>query len=106
MPSITRNKITNKGIGLLRSSQRKGTSAGYRDGEAVRGRSKVVKLAMGSKVPKRALRRKEKVSTQRSEHERNELTKAGMPNFLQPSISSLFPPQFEVMNTTSASHSL
>lgn len=37
--------------------------------------------------------------------EQEELTKAGIPNFLHPSINSLFPPQFEVMNTTSAFHS-
>ena len=40
------------------------------------------------------------------EQERGKLTKAGIPNFLQPLINSMFPPQFEVMNTTSAFHSL
>jgi len=44
--------------------------------------------------------------TQTPEQEQGKLTKAGMPNFLQPSINSLFPSQFEVMNTTSAFHSL
>ena len=43
---------------------------------------------------------------QRPERERDELTKAGMCNLLQPSINSLFPSQFEVTNTTSAFHSL
>ena len=40
------------------------------------------------------------------EHGRSKLTKAGMPNFLQPSISSVFPVEFDVMNTTSAFQSL
>ena len=59
------------------------------------------------KSPRACPIEEEKVSLpQGSGQKRSELTKAGMCNLLQPSINSLFPSQFEVINTTSAFHSL
>ena len=61
---------------------------------------------MGSEIPESTLKREDETVAQTPEHERDKLTKAGMSNLLQPSINSLFPLRFEVMNTTSAFHSL
>ena len=61
---------------------------------------------MASEVPECALKRNGALASQVAKKERGKLTKAGIPNFLQPSINSLFPFQFEVIKTTSAFQSL
>ena len=73
---------------------------------SIKVRSRMVKVVMALKVPEGALERDGVSHAQTPEQERDKLTKAGMCNFLQPSINSLFPSQFEVMNTTSAFQSL
>ena len=71
------------------------------------GRNEERQVGHGFKSPRACPIVEEGISLpRRPEQERNELTKAGMCNLLQPSINSLFPSQFEVINTTSAFHSL